>query len=257
MSLEMLGRGVLIALVCVVSGVGQAPPASPVAFDVATVKPSHATDGHSHIYNHAEIGEFSTINVSLKGLMAFAYELPETRMVGGAAWLDSATWDVQAKTSPEEAERLKKMSFNAATAEVRKMVQALLAERFGLVVHRESRELPIYILAVAKSGAKLGEVQSSGTTINTGRDHLEVQGDNSVRLLAEQLAKITGRVVVDKTGVSGRYDVKLKWAPDDAKDATGPSIFTALEEQLGLRLETGKGPVEVLVVDKVAMPTAD
>lgn len=227
------------------------------SFDVATVKPSHATDGHHHIYNHAEIGEFSTINVSVKELMAFAYELPVTRLVGGPGWTDSATWDVQAKTSPEDAARMKKLSFNQANAEVRPMVQALLVERFGLKVHEETRELPIYTLVVAKGGVKLGKVESSGTTINTGRDHLEVQGENSVGLLAEQLAKIAGRVVVDGTGVKGRYDVKLKWTPDDSTDTTGPSIFTALEEQLGLKLEVGKGPVKVLVVDGVTMPTAD
>jgi len=227
------------------------------SFDVTTVKPSHATDGHHHTYNHAEIGEFSTVNVSVKELMQFAYDLPATRMVGGPGWMDSATWDVQAKTSPEEAARLGKLSFNQATAEVRPMVQALLAERFGLKVHEETRELPIYTLVVAKGGAKLGAAQSSGTTISAGKDHLEVQGNDSVDLLAQQLAKVLGRVVVDKTGVAGRFDIKLKWTPDDSADASGPSIFTALEEQLGLQLEVGKGPVKVLVVDGVAMPTAD
>jgi uncharacterized protein (TIGR03435 family) len=225
------------------------------AFDVATIKPSHATDGHSHIYNHAEIGEFSTINVSLKGLMEFAYELPETRMVGGTAWLDSAKFDIQAKTDSQQAARLKSLSFNQATAEIRRMVQALLADRFQLKMHDETRELPIYTLVVAKGGAQLGEVQSNGTTISLGRDHLEVQGNDSVALLAEQLAKLLGRVVVDRTGITGRYDIKLKWAPDDSTDASGPSIYTALQEQIGLKLEAGKGPVKVLVIDRVQQPS--
>jgi uncharacterized protein (TIGR03435 family) len=255
-----LGAGFVFAWLLIMTSMAtaQMQPAQTTdaaSFDVATIKPSHATDGHSHIYNHAEIGEFSTINVSIKMLMQFAYELPETRILGGPPWMNSATFDVQAKTTSELAEHLHQLTFNEATSETRKMVQTLLSDRFQLQVHIEKRELPVYKLVVAKGGAKLGAVQTSGTTINTGHDHLQVQGADSVELLSDQLAKVLGRVVLNQTGLVGRYDLRIKWAPDDSAEATGPSIFTAIEEQLGLKLEPAKAPVEVTVVDHVSMPS--
>jgi uncharacterized protein (TIGR03435 family) len=145
----------------------------------------------------------------------------------------------------------------------RKMVQALLADRFKLVMHAETRELPLYALVVAKGGAKLGPAKETGTTVNHGRGHIEVQGANSIALLAEELSQEVGRDVIDRSGIQGRYDLKLIFAPDDrtpdlassSSTDSGPSIFTALQEQLGLKLEPQKGPVEVLVVDHVEMPS--
>jgi uncharacterized protein (TIGR03435 family) len=247
-----------LLLMVTAAGAAQQKSAETVAapcFDVATVKPSNATDGHSHIYNDPRDGEFRAINLSLKQLMEFAYNLPQTRMVGGPAWIDSAKWDVQAKAEPEFDERVKTLSHDASTAEKRRMLQALLADRFQLTTHNESRELPVYALVVAKGGAKLGDTKENGTTISRANDHIEVQGGDSVELLAEQLALTLGRVVLNQTGMVGRYNLKVKWARDDSPDATGPSIFTALEEQLGLKLEPRKAPVDVVVVDRVAMPS--
>ena len=96
-----------------------------------------------------------------------------------------------------------------------KMVQALLADRFRLAMHNETRELPIYTLIVAKGGPKLGALQESGSSVNTGNGRIEVQMSNSVAVLAEELSKVVGRDVVDKTGIAGRYDLKLRWTPDD------------------------------------------
>jgi len=148
------------------------------------------------------------------------------------------------------------------------MVQALLADRFKLVTHTETRELPIYLLVVSKDGPKLGALQTSENFVNTGNHRIQVQMSNSVAVLAEELSEVVGRDVVDKTGIAGRYKLDLNWAADDQSVSsitgsvsvvptadTGPSIFTALQEQLGLKLEPGKGPVEVMVVDHVQLPT--
>jgi len=243
---------------------GQSAAAGPV-FDVATIKPSHATDGHTHVYRHPDDGGFEAINISLKGLLEFAYDLPEARMIGGPAWLDSAKWDVQAKASPEVDAQIHKGG-DESKAEKQQMVRALLADRFKLTVHQDTRELPVYALVVAKGGSKLQETKADGTSIGTGNSHIRIQGGDSIAILAEQLAKVLGRVVLDKTGIQGRYDITLRWTPENGlpdkvngasspEETNGPSIFTAVQEQLGLRLESQKGPVGVLVIDQAEIPS--
>jgi len=246
---------------------GQVPQArASAAFDVATIKPTNATDGHTHIYRHPEDGEFQAMNLSLKGLLEFAYGLPETRMIGGPAWLDSAKWDVQAKAGSDVDVQIRTSSDEARRTLKQQMVQALLADRFKLTVHQETRELPVYALVVAKGGPKFHEAEANGTSIGSGNSHIRIQGGDSVAVLAALLAKVLGRVVLDQTGIQGRYDITLKWTPENglpdkvngassAEETNGPSIFTAVQEQLGLRLETQKGPVGVLVVDRVEMPS--
>jgi uncharacterized protein (TIGR03435 family) len=203
-------------------------------------------------------------------LVRWAFEMPETRIEGGPSWFNSTMFDIDAKADNAVDARMAGLSSDDGRREKERMVRALLGERFKLATHVETRELPIYALVVAKGGAKLGAIQSSGTTVNSGRARIEVQGSNSVALLAEELARVVGRVVIDKTGMEGRYDVKLNWTPDDGASSvsnasggssasadSGPSIFTALEEQLGLKLVPGKGPVEVLVIDHIEMPSAN
>jgi uncharacterized protein (TIGR03435 family) len=134
------------------------------------------------------------------------------------------------------------------------MLRALLADRFKLAVHTETREMPIYVLVVAKGGSKLVKSNVSGTTINTGRSRITIKGsDNSLALLTYDLAWRLGRPVIDQTGLAGRYEFDLKWTEDDAAasapDSGGPSLFTAIQEQLGLKLEPTKGSVPVLVID--------
>lgn len=143
------------------------------------------------------------------------------------------------------------------------MLQALLADRFTLKVHQETRELPIYTLVVAKGGPRFQPSKINGTTINSGIAYITVVGsDHTVALLAEQLSRTLGRVVMDKTGLDGRYELTLKWATDEGGAGTGgssadagPSIFTAIQEQLGLKLESGKGPIPILVVDHLEKPS--
>ena len=247
-----------------------APSAAPApVFDVAAIH-LHIPEPHEHnsIWSSPFDGHFRAENVSVVMLIHWAYETPETRILDAPGWADSTYFNIDATADPAVDQQLHSLTSDAGRKQKEKMVQALLADRFHLVVHTETREFPIYELVVAKGGAKLGDPQSGGTTVNHGRDHIEVEGANSATLLAEELSKETGRDVIDKTGLSGRYDLKLHWTPDEsavsaldgsASPATdaGPALFTALEEQLGLKLEPAKGPVQVLVVDKVEMPSAN
>lgn len=247
---------------------GNAPDSAPL-FDVEAIHRNiDDRSGRNHIYSSPLDGHFRAVNVSAKMLARWAFEMPETRIVGGPAWFNSTMFDIDAKADSVVDSRMAGLSSDAGRREKERMVRALLAERFKLATHIETRELPIYALVVAKGGAKLGAIQTNGTTINSGYGHMEVQGSNSVALLAEELAKVVGRVVQDKTGIDGRYNLVLKWSPDlasapvpngsagsSAGDNSGPSIFTAIEEQLGLKLESQKGPVEVLVIDHIEMPS--
>jgi uncharacterized protein (TIGR03435 family) len=170
---------------------------------------------------------------------------------------------MQAKADPAVDARLRGLDSGPAREQKQHMLQALLADRFGLKVHQETRELPIYALVVAKGGPRFQPSKINGTTVNNGNAHITVTGsDHTVALLAEQLSRTLGRVVVDKTGLDGRYELSLKWTADDAAAPTSPanvdgcsSIFTAIQEELGLKLESQKGPVSILVIDHIDLPS--
>lgn len=245
-----------------------APPAAPApVFDVAAIHP-HIPEPHEHnsIWTSPSDGHFRAENVSVVMLIHWAYEMPETRILDAPGWADATRFNINATSDPAVDQLLHDLTSDAGRKQKELMVRALLADRFHLVVHTETRELPIYELVVAGGGARLGDPKLSGTTINHGHDHIKVEGANSATLLAEELSKEVGRDVVDKTGITGRYDLKLHWTPDDATEPqllngapvdSGPSIFTALEEQLGLKLEPAKGSVQVLVIDHLEMPSAN
>ena len=125
-------------------------------------------------------------------------------------------------------------------------------------LHEETRTLPAYDLEVAKGGTKLQPSQSSGRSIGIGRNHFNGSGLTAATI-AEQLSLIAGRVVIDKTALPDRYDLKLEWTPDDATagDNSAPSFFTAVQEQLGLKLVPAKEPVRVLVIDRIEQASAN
>jgi len=138
-------------------------------------------------------------------------------------------------------------------------LQALLADRFGLKYHKETRELDGYSLVVAKNGSRLVPNTGAGeyamkVTGGLGKQVLRSTKGNIQRLV-EILSRVTGRVVTDDTGLSGQYDFTLEWGPDEPTDLVGPSLFTALQEQLGLRLAATKKPAEVIVIDHIGRPT--
>jgi uncharacterized protein (TIGR03435 family) len=237
------------------------------SFDVISIHQNNsATDGHHHIYNNPSESHFRTVNLSTKDLLQFAYGLPKSQILGGPPWLDSTMFDIDAKSDPSVDAQLHALPSDQARRQKMLMVQALLAERFQLAAHQETRELSVYALVVAKGGPKFKPSQINGTTINSSRSRLHIAGgDDTIALLARELSQVLGRVVVNHTGLSGRYDLSLKWTPDDASQMSNgapdpdapPDIFTAIQEQLGLKLESTKGPVPVLVIDRIEPPSAN
>lgn len=189
------------------------------------------------------------------------------------------------------ADELRKLAADQGRTIRQRMLQALLAERFKLLAHRETKELPVYALVVAKNGpkfeeAKPGDRYPDGIKAPDGRPGAGMMFTNRGQVtgqglpianLVRQLSLELGRTVVDTTGLTGTYDFTLKWTPDESQgrmfkraeggqqrtdpapssESSGPSIFTALQEQLGLKLEAQKGPVEILVIDYVERPTAN
>lgn len=246
--------------------------AAPAAFEVSTVKLNKSGTGSSG--SNFDNGRFTATNIQLKNLMEYsAYGIPQPRILGGPKWLDSERFDIEAKMESAAAEGLKALSRDQRRAEIQVMFQQLLADRFKLAVHWETRELPVYALVAAKIGPILQESKNapgeSGTSSGDGQ--FSAKGMTLTEIaeaLTQELSRELDRVVIDKTEIQGRYDIALKWTPETGTDAAssdadsstsksdaGPSIFTALKEQLGLKLESAKGPVKVLVIDHIEMPT--
>jgi bla regulator protein blaR1 len=257
---------VCIAACLANTSAGQSQPATPSAFAVATIKPTAVNDD-SFAYRALPGGQLMAMGVTLKFLIIQAYQVEAFQIFGGPGWAGTDRWDIQAK--PEGIEG------RLSRAEEAVMVRALLKDRFQLKAHLESREMPVYALVVAKGGPKLSAAQPSvqGGRTPPGAWNLKNVGAAD---LAKHLSEQLSRTVVDKTGINGHYDIKLEWTPErgeggpealglppapDAATATvpstGPSIFTALQEQLGLRLESTKGPVEIVVIDHVDRPSAN
>lgn len=230
---------------------------APLSFEVATIKPAAPSpDGHTHI-NYPPGDRFSAQNITLLALLSWAFRLPQNQILDAPPWFGSTPFDIQAKLSEEDT--LPNASNNEDQAHKRRMVEALLAERCNLKIHPETRLLPAYDLVVAKTGSLLKPSTISGKSVNTWRGRFEEQG-LTLPLIAEQLSYLAGRVVVDKTGLTGRYDLKLQWTPDTVAptpEQAFPTFFTAVQEQLGLKLESAKEPIAVVVLDHVDQPTAN
>ena len=256
-----------MAASCALGQAGTAAEAKPapaaskvVAYDVVTVRPNKSGAGNWSVDENLNV--LTATNVLLINLLQEAYDLQPNLISGGPKWMESARFDVRAKIVDADAEALEKMT----GAEKRGLLRRLLAEQFQLQVHRETRTLPVYELVVAKGGSKLVEVPvtdkakplngvSSGSM--TMHDGSLTGHDLRVEWFAKALTSQVQRTVVDKTGLTGKYDFQMKWTRDDAPaadDSGAPPIFKALEEQLGLKLVATKAPVEVLVVDRAEMP---
>lgn len=241
------------------------------SFEVASIKPSDPQAQGVHV-GLSPGGIFTATNITVKNLILQAWDIRGFQISGGPAWLDTEKYDIVAKgdgsgLSGDEMEKMPEAQRNRLMEEVRTRVRALLADRFQLKVRRETKELPLYALIVAKGGAKIQPATEDGRpggrlSMRRGGAGTEVTGQqvplaNLVRLLSDQV----GRTIVDKTGLNGNYDFKMTFAPDPAPgqpaDSDGPSIFTAVQQQLGLKLDAQKGPVEVLVIDSAQKPSAN
>jgi uncharacterized protein (TIGR03435 family) len=245
-------------------------PSNP-SFDVASI---HANNydrtNHSHISSSGG-SDFRAINVTALQLVQWAYNLPDSRITGAPPWLTSPKFDISAKSDAAADSALRALPWDVALQQRRKMLQSLLKDRFHLAAHMETKTLPIYALVLDKKGPKFSPARdeprhvdvtgrSTGVTINI------TSSSRAMADLAEILYRYTGRVVVDKTGLQGNYTITLKFAPDDSRSAvpssetssapdSGPSVFTALKDQLGLELKSDKGPVDILVIDHIDPPS--
>jgi uncharacterized protein (TIGR03435 family) len=263
------------------------------AYDVVSVKPN---TGAGRGGTSGMPDGFSMRGGTLAGLIWSAYGLkyPEQQLIGAPAWISSDKFDVDAKMESSVMDALQKMSQEDRTAARQQMMQALLADRFKLVVHRESREFPVYTILIAKSGLKMkeakpGDTYPNGFKIPGGRgggagSMLYQLGPSGTMMTAQGVAlaqliptisREVGRIVLDKTGLTGNYDFVFQYTPENfhpRADLTEPppgsgmalppdfgviSIFTAVQEQLGLRLESGKAPIEVIVIDHVERPSGN
>lgn len=233
------------------------------AFDVVSIKPAKPNTLGSSSGFHGET--FTASNTTLSKLIQYeAYGIPAPRIIGIPPSLSSAAFDIEAKFDPSIYRSTQLVARGQDSMQMQ-MVQQLLADRFKLTVHSEMRELPIYALAVAKGGPKLRVAKDAndGPHITARKGHLEAQNVTTAGLvnsLTRVLSNELGRIVVDKTNLTGAYDLILNWTPDTGSpegetDTSAPSIFTAIQEQLGLKLESVKGPVPVLIVDHAEMPS--
>jgi uncharacterized protein (TIGR03435 family) len=242
-----------------------AAEANPV-FEVATIKPANPENrGSSMLVGRGGTNLFTTTNTTLRDLITMAYGLHASQVVDGPSWIESERFDITAKPEQPGVPNLAQLST---------MVQKLLAERFGLAFHKEKRELSAYVLNVGKNGPKLSSNESGGILpgfggIGPGR--VGVRNSSMVEFAGFLQGRILDRPVVDQTGLSGKFDFTLEFKPDLAQlqGATAggpppqlppelesrPDLFTAIQEQLGLKLESGKAAVEVYVVDKVQKPS--
>ena len=225
------------------------------AFEVASIKPNNKQDGRWRLT--ATPDGYSAAGVSLLQLIEESYGISvKERISGGPAWLDADKFDLEAKLNPVDIpdERRK-------LAEVEQVaMRALLAERFDLKVHLGSKIFPVFNLIIAKGGPKLGEV-TTGSLVHEGC-LVSRKGYEGCTLAeyAESLRYKSGRIVLDKTGLTGRFDFQAHWTSDATTDeakSSGTSIFTALQEQLGLKLVPSTAPLDILVVDSAEHPSAN
>ncbi|HET9384848.1 MAG TPA: TIGR03435 family protein [Gemmatimonadales bacterium] len=285
-----MNRVVVVAGLAVMLGLASNPaaqsPAGP-AFEVASVKPSNPDAAGPR--GMPVGGRFNASNVTLRELVLRAYELFDSQLDGGPDWQTSRRFDIQAKAKDPV----------AGMTAMLPMLKTLLADRFKLKVHTERREMPIYALVVARDNGQLGPniTRSTADCSNAERELAEtsakagpgavlgllqkgqglpcaimpvparVSGSMTMRAngssmaeLARFLTPATGRIVQDRTGLSGLYDWEITYDPrllQAAPGSDGPSLIIALQEQLGLKLESTRGPVEILVIDSAALPEPD
>lgn len=261
-------------------------------FDVASVKLG-AGVGKPQFLGMRSPGTFAAQNVNLRFIIRVAYGVRMFQVLGGPKWLDSETFQIDAKGKVALEDGKTDATRPASMFELFRMLQPLLEDRFKLKVHRETRELPIFFLTVAKDGPKMQ--QSKCTAV--GFNGKPAQGQTAclgarggvaglnrtldgvgmdMPSLVTFLANTTKREVIDKTGLTGRFDFHLEWAPDELTSALpspgsqdtsttstppiaaeGPSFYAAVLDQLGLKLESTKGPVQVVVIDSVEKPDAN
>jgi uncharacterized protein (TIGR03435 family) len=231
-------------------------------FEVASIRPQASDDSRLFV-RPPNRGQFTATGTVAKLLMMLAYGVQDSQIIGGPSWVATEKWDIQAKSGNDQ----------HSVEETRIMLQHLLADRFSLQLHRSTAQLPVYALTVGKGGPKFKASRGTATNIQVGPNSIFMEA-GTVGRLTELLATALGRPVIDRTGLTGVYDLSIQWddapvrdgglpgtADSQAKVAGVPSngergsIFTAVPDQLGLRLEAQKAPVDVLVIDQIERPS--
>jgi uncharacterized protein (TIGR03435 family) len=245
---------------------GQSTASAGERFEVASIK-RNVSVGQLSSMNGEPGGRMVVTNHTLLNIIRQVYRLQRYQVVGGADWVDKEHWDILAKAAGD-----------APFDQLRRMMQTLLADRFKLLAHRETREMPVYALVLTRPDRRLGPqvrasmvdceaiaaaAKSGGGTpppapgagprcgININNNHLRMSAQRMTDL-ARNLSIMTDRFVVDRTGLDGLFDLELQW-----NDADGPSLATAVQEQLGLKLDAQRGLVDVLVIDSAQRPLED
>jgi uncharacterized protein (TIGR03435 family) len=262
----------------------------PQTFEIASVKPNKSSDEDRYIRIDPRGDGLTVVNMQLRELITFAYQIQRFQLEGGPDWIASDRFDIVAKS---EREVPATGAFFGGQEPLRIMLRTLLADRFKLVMHKATKELPIFELVLARQdgrpgpqlrpaavdcAAQAGAAKGGATTPASSeppgpgpcfmnQNPVSVRGGGvTLAMLANILAGPTQRLVIDRTGLTGDWDLEVSYTPDRSQvppgvelpswvDPNGPSLFTAIEEQLGLKLRSARGPVEVLVIDSVQQPT--
>lgn len=255
-------------------------------FEVASIKPDKPAGNRMMFGTRWTPDGLTTTGSTARSFIVMAYNVQDSQIFGAPNWINSERYDIQARVGGSVVEKLQKLSPDQRTLARQHMLQALLADRFKLVIHRETKELPVYALVIGRNGPKLKEAEPDENYANgmkgadghaLGKSVMRVGGGELtgqaipmaflVQTLSDQ-PELKDRVLLDRTGLTGSYDFTLQWAPENSMlngmqkpdnattpDSSGPSLFTAIEEQLGLKIESTKGPVDALVIDHVERPS--
>jgi len=240
------------------------------SFEVASVRADYSGLSFN---SRITAGRFVMERWRVKDLIEYSYDVKEPQVLGGPKWIESERYDVEAKLQDSDVTKEQNLPHEERISQLR--VRELLSSRFGLKVHRSVKDLPVLALVVAKNGPRFAEAKASSNTdadkngrqVNMTMDgkELVLSLENApLRYLALALSgqpEIEGRILVDKTRLTGNYTLKLKWEKQDlatasgASERSGPTLFTALQEELGLKLESRKEPIDVVVIDTVERPS--
>ncbi len=216
-------------------------------FEVAAIHVNRDPSADPNV-NSLPGGRLAVTSQDLRDLLKFAFDLKDFQLIGAPAWADGDRYDIDAKTGVDSGQNL------------RELVRLLLEERFALKYHSETREMTIYSLKPLKDGVKMiRRDEGAGTMARTSCGHMtgkRVASD----VMAKMLSRYLGREVRDDSGLPGKYDFELSWTPETgpcSETSSAPSIFTAIQQQMGLRLESTRGPVAVVVIDRLEKPSAN
>lgn len=243
-------------------------------FEVATVRPNKSGESGASLGPRPG-GRLIGTNQTARNLIRNAFNVQPYQLIGGPEWMDSDRFDINAKSAETDLDEKGMLTY----PQFMLRLQALLEDRFKMIAHWETRELPVYALVLTTPG-KLGPqlrahtgdcdrarggppppgspAANCGTRTNITPAGGKVTGIGiQMETFARNLSGGSGRYIVDKTGLMGSFDLELEFTPDQSPDTTGPSLFTAMQEQLGLKLDTQRAPIEVVVIDKLERPTPD